>query len=201
MVYVITCGDEGVQVNEGTRLAFVGAGYNLDGFADVVPLLKKVFGDDIAIAGSAENDWTKKQLELSNWEQTNASVQQHIQVVADETGLNYAGFIPFADPKQLKHGVKAHMVRPQGIHIANKIAFTVSGGEHTYHLGHYLISADWVHAADDDLIKKVLDPQVAFYNSLSPSELECVIEAEGEGLPEELSQRNIETLVRLGYVK
>lgn len=201
MAYVITCGDEGVQVNQGTRLAFVGAGYDLDGFSEVVPLLKETFKEDIRIAASAENDWTRQKLNLSTWEQTDASAQQHVQVVADTNGLLYSGFIPFADPRQLKHDIKAHMVRPQNVHIANKIALTVAGGEQTYHLGHYMISADWLHLASDELIKKVLDPQIAFYGTLGSVELETVIESEGDRLPEEVSSRNIETLVRLGYVK
>ena len=47
MAYVITCGDEGVQINEGTRLGVVGSGFNLDGFSKVVKLLKKQFGKDL----------------------------------------------------------------------------------------------------------------------------------------------------------
>ena len=64
------------------------------------------------------------------------------KLLADKNDLLYAGEFPFADPEELEHGVKGHMVRPRGIHIANKICFTVAGGEEVYNLGQYLISAD-----------------------------------------------------------
>jgi len=86
MPYVITCGDEGVQVNEGTRLGFAGSGFRLEGFDKVVKALKSLLGDDIRIASSAECDWIKHNLELSNWEQVTASTQQHIEALADREG-------------------------------------------------------------------------------------------------------------------
>jgi len=50
--YVITCGDEGVQVNYGIRLAFAGAGLELPGFHDVVKLLKRSFGTKLRIVST-----------------------------------------------------------------------------------------------------------------------------------------------------
>lgn len=199
MVYVITCGDEGVQINEGTRVAVVGAGFRLEGFSEVVKALKKTFGDDLRIAASEENDWLKEQLKLSNWEQVNASAQQHISAVADQEGLLYSGYLPFTDPKQLKHEVKGHMVRPHAIHIANKICLTVGGGEQKYNLGHYVISADWVANADSKLVKQVLDAQIAFYTKLNGGNaLPIELEETGE-LGEEAVAKNKAVLQKLGY--
>jgi hypothetical protein len=199
MPYVITCGDEGVQVNEGTRLGFVGAGFKLEGFAEIIPTLKKIFGKEIRIAGSEECDWVKHQLELANWEQVTASTQQHIEALADREGLLYSGFIPFTDPKQLKHEIKAHMVRPKKVHIANKICFTLGGGEQTFNLGCFLISAEWVHAVDFKLAKKIIETQVDFYKKLVKNEnLELVFETEGE-LGEKIVAKNAAVLKKMGF--
>lgn len=201
MVYVIACGDEGVQINEGTRLAFVGAGFRLDGFPDVIKTLKKLFGNDLRIVSNEENDWLKQKLELSTWEQTTASAQQHIEALADKEELLYSGFLPFSDPKQLKHDVRGHMVRPHGIHIANKICFTVGGGEQTYNLGCYVISADWVAEADKKLVKQVIGEQIAFYEKLAGGqELKRVVEEGGE-LGEEVAAKNKAVLQELGFVE
>ncbi|MBP9819643.1 hypothetical protein KBC79_02795 [Candidatus Woesebacteria bacterium] len=194
MAYVITCGDEGVQINEGVRIAVVGAGFRLEGFSQVTAILKSLLGADIMIAASEENDWVKEQLSLANWEQTNASAQQHTEALADREHLSYAGMIPFTDPKQLEHGIKAHMVRPHGIHIANKICFTLGGGEQTFNLGCYLISADWVADAPTQLISDVIEPQIAFYKKLAKrDDLEFVFELGGE-LGDETALRNKQAL-------
>ncbi len=167
MAYVISCGDEGVQINEGTRLAFVGAGIKLEGFSEVVPLLQSLLAADLRIAASEENDWVKEKLSLTTYEQADASMQQHAEVLADRHGLLYTGSIPFTDPKVLEHEIKAHMVRPHGIHIANKICFTLGGGEQIFNLGCYVISADWVADAPVGLVKQVLESQIAYYQQLA----------------------------------
>lgn len=199
MVYVIACGDEGVQINEGTRLAFVGSGLKLDGFSEVVPVLKKLFDSEIRIVSSEENEWIKNTLELSNWEQTTASAQQQVEALADKEGLLYSGFLPFTDPKQLKHDVRGHMVRPHGIHIANKLCFTVGGGEQTYNLGHFVISADWVAEAPMALVKKVILPQVEFYEKLAGQSLTRVVEEDGE-LGQAVAAKNKKVLEKLGVL-
>ncbi len=201
MAYVITAGDEGVQINEGTRLAFAGSGFRLDGFGEAVAILKKHFAEDLRIAASEENAWIKEKLDLSNWEQVNASYQQHLQVVADENGLLYSGIIPFADPQELDHEIRGHMVRPQGMHLATKIAFTLGGGEQTYHLGHYVISADWVGDADEALVKKVLLPQVEHYSKLANQEQLPFEFEEGGELPNEVKERNKAMLKKVGILK
>lgn len=189
MTYVITCGDEGVQINDGVRLAFAGSGFRLDGFSQVVPYLKQLFDSELAVVSSEENDWFKKKLDLINWEQINAMSQQHTQALAEREGLLYVGYLPFADPKQLEHGVRGHMVRPHGVHIANKICFTLGGGEQTYNLGCYLISAEWVHLASESLVKEVIGAQVAFYEALAGQSLIKTYEMDGE-LGEEVATKN-----------
>lgn len=200
MKYVVACGDEGVQLNEGIRLGFAGSGFRLSEFSQVVPILKQLFGKKIAIVSHEESDWVKQQLSLSNWEQVNASSQQHIQAVADKEKLQYAGFLPFADPKQLEHDVKGHMVRPHGIHIANKLCFTLAGGEQKFNLGCYVISADWVAEADTKLVKAVIQPQVEFYTKLNRGEkLEVIFEEEG-ALGAEAAAKNKATLKKAGLI-
>jgi hypothetical protein len=188
--FVITCGDEGVQINVGRRLGFVGAGFRLEGFDQVVPVLNKLFGETMAICSSEENDWAKQKLSLVEWGQVNASMQQHIEALADQLKINYAGYLPFSDPKQLKHDVKGHMVRPHKVHIANKISFTCGGGEQIYNLGNYVISADWVHLVPKKLAKALITDQVAFYQSLAgKTQLNFVFETNGV-LGEKIALKN-----------
>lgn len=197
MPYVVACGDEGVQVNEGRRLAFAGSGYKLPGFSQVVPLIKELFGQDIRVVSCQENDWIKKQLELANWHQVNAMTQQHVAAMADKEGLLYSGYFPFADPKQLEHQVKGHMVRPHDVHIANKISFTVAGGEQKFNLGCFVISADWVHLAPKKLIEQVIMTQVEFYRSISSTPLTIVFEETG-ALSPEIAAENKKRIQALG---
>ncbi|MDA1079662.1 MAG: hypothetical protein O2840_03175 [bacterium] len=200
MDYVITCGDEGVQINAGTRLGIVGAGYKLEKFAEVLKYLRKSLGtESIRIVGSAENDWMKQVLDLDTWEQVDASTQQHIAALADEHGLLYAGFLPFADPRQLKHDIKGHMVRPKKVHVANGISFTLGGGEQTYHLGRFVISAEWIAAAPEALAKSVLETQVAFYTKIAGIKLEHVCAEAGE-LDPALVKKNKKRLEKLGLI-
>jgi hypothetical protein len=199
MSFVITCGDEGVQINDGTRIGVLGAGISIDGFDKVVPLLKKVFKDDLRIAASEENAWVKEALELSTFEQADASMQQQAQVLADKLGLLYTGILPFADPQELENGIRGHMVRPKGIHIANKISLTLGGGEQTYHLGHYVISADWVAKADTALVKSFIGQQIEFYNKLAKRELAIELEMEGV-LGAEIAEQNKKKLAEAGII-
>lgn len=200
MSYVITCGDEGVQINEGRRLGVVGAGFKLENFSEIAKALKKLLGNDLRIAANEENAWIKAQLDLSTWEQTNASAQQHVEAVADQEGLLYAGYLPFADPQDLNYGIKGHMVRPPQVHIATKIALTVAGGEQTFHLGQNIISAEWVHLVEPEIVKQVLTEQIKFYQSLAGDlKLALVVEEEGE-LGAKIAQKNKALLFQLGLI-
>ena len=195
--YVIACGDEGVQINHGRRLGFVGAGVKLPDFSQVIPTLKKLFGDNLTIVAAAENDWERHQFELGDYQQADALAQQHTQLLADELNINYAGFLPFSDPKQLKYEVKGHMVRPKGVHIANGVCFTLAGGEQTYHLGHFVVSAEWVSMVKPKIAKKLIQTQLDFYQSLIGSQkLEYVFESNGE-LGSKLATKNQAILTKI----
>ncbi len=197
MAYVITDGDEGIQINTGTRLGILGAGLKLEGFTEVVAALKKILGKELRIVSNAENHWVKEQYELADWEEANALMQQKVEALADENGLLYSGHIPFADPQELAHDIKGHMVRPQGMHLANKISFSLGGGEQVYHLGHYQISADWAAAVKPALVKKFVVPQIEFYQQLAGRELPIVFEAEGS-LKKSVISANRDQLEKIG---
>ncbi|MBD3279577.1 MAG: hypothetical protein GF390_02590 [Candidatus Pacebacteria bacterium] len=197
--YVITCGDEGVQLNEGQRIAFAGAGLKLPGFAQAVKILKKLLKADLHIAANQENAWVKEKFQLSRWEEVDATMQQQVEALADKQDLKYVGLLPFADPKELIDGVKGHMVRPKEIHIATGISFTLGGGEKTYNLGFYQISADWVSKAPLDLVKKVITPQVEFYQQLAGKKRQLKYDFQTKGvLDEDLAKANKVVLAKLG---
>lgn len=176
----------------------LGAGFKIDGFPQVVKALKKLLSKNIRVVANEENEWVKNHLDLDNWEQASASMQQQVEALADENKLAYAGLIPFADPKQLKHQIKGHMVRPRGIHIANKICFTLAGGEQTYHLGHYVISAEWVSEVDKKIAKELLTTQVEFYKKQSKMDLEFEFETEGQ-LDQKIVEKNKKVLASFGF--
>lgn len=201
MPYVITCGDEGVQINEGTRLAFAGSGFQLEGFSEAVAILKRLLGEDIRVVTHSQCAWIKNKLDLSNWEQVEASSQQYVEALADKEQLLYSGILPFADPKELQHDIKGHMVRPQGIHIANKLMFTLAGGEQTYNLGCFVLSADWVAQADKKVVKQMMEAQIAHYKTLANrDDLAIVFETEGP-LGAEVAQANRKMLESVGIVE
>lgn len=199
MSYVLTCGDDGVQINEGTRLGLLGAGLKLPQAEAVVTALKKTFPEaELSVAASAENDWVRREFKLDDYEQADATMQQQLQAMADSMELGYAGFLPFADPRQLKHGIKGHMVRPKGIHIANKICFTLGGGEQVFNLGHYVVSADWLSNASEKVAAELMRVQMDFYKELAKGrELVIVFEMGGE-LGEDVAKANLAVLEKLG---
>jgi len=200
MSYVITCGDEGVQINEGRRLGFVGAGLKLEHFHEAIAALKKVIKDDIRVVANEENDWSKKQLNLTDWGQVNAAMQQQVEALADREKLLYSGMLTFTDPKMLKHEIKGHMVRPHNIHVANKICLTLGGGEQKYNLGCYLISADWVAEAKPAIVKEVIGAQIEFYKALAKKPLAIGFEDKGE-LGDKVAAKNRAALEKAGFVE
>jgi hypothetical protein len=199
MNYVITCGDEGVQINVGRRISIVGAGLELPDLSKVLKLLKKLLGNDLRIVGSGENDWVKEKYDLNTYEQADATMQQKLAALADKEGLLYSGFLPFADPRQLEHDIKGHMVRPKGVHIANKICFTLAGGEQTYNLGQYQISAEWIHLADKKLAETFIKTQVDFYTKLAGGEPLAIVFEEKGDLGEKIAQKNRAALENMGF--
>ncbi len=200
-IFVIADGDEGVQLNRGRRLAILGSGFHLPHFSKVAKLLKKLFGPKIVLTSSAENAWFKKIFDLDDWQQVDATSKQHVEALADKVGLDYAGFLPFTDPRKLKYDIKGHMVRPHDVHLASKICFTLGGGEQTYNLGHFVISADWVHLVSDKIAREFIQPQIEFYTQLIGAEkLTRVYELEGE-LDEKIAQKNLQKLKKLGLIE
>lgn len=192
---VVADGDEGVQLNHGRRFAFLGSGFRLPHFPEVIKSLQAVINDNfpkeqkdkkLKFTASEENAWLKEKLELNDWDETNASAQQHLAALADQLKFEYVGILPFADPKELKSAVKGHMVRPHNMHLANQVCFTIAGGEEVYNLGQYLISADWLaeftNNAKKNLAeaKELLEIQVNFYQSLAgDTQLKVLVEEQG----------------------
>ena len=198
MSYVITCGDEGVQLNNGTRIGIVGAGFRVPQIEKVITALKKVLNEEIYIASSDENDWIKGLLNLKDWDQVNAIMQQHIQALADREKIKYAGHIPFADPQPLEFEIKALMVRPHNVHVGRQICLTLGGGEQKYHLGSFVISADWVAKANIEVVKEAIGAQVAFYEKLAKKPLPLMVEESGP-LGEKVVKANKAKLIEAGF--
>ncbi len=199
MSYVIACGDEGIQLNQGTRLAVVGAGFRLEHFPEVLKAIRTVFnlpGKKVFILSNDENEWVKNILDLIDWDQINASMQQHIEALADREKITYVGHLSFTDPRVLENDIKGHMVRPHGIHVAKRICFTLGGGEQKYNLGNYVISADWIAEAPLKVAREVINTQIAFYKKLANRELEYVFEESGE-LGEKIAQKNRKILEKI----
>ncbi len=209
---VIADGDEGVQLNHGRRFAFLGSGFRLPHFSQVIEVLQKTIIENfpkeqlnkkLKIAASEENAWFKQELKLNDWDETNASAQQHLAALADKLKLKYVGILPFADPKELEAEVKGHMVRPHNMHLANKACFTVAGGEEVYNLGQYLISADWLadftNSGKKNMsqAKELLRSQLDFYQNLAgETKLEIIIEEQGL-FSEELVKKNHQVLDKI----
>lgn len=212
MPLVIADGDEGVQLNHGRRFAFLGSGFRLAHFAPIVKALQKAVNDHLPkeqsdkklkITASEENAWFKQQLNLNDWDETNASIQQHLSALADQLKMEYVGILPFADPKELAGEVKGHMVRPHNMHLANQVCFTVAGGEEIYNLGQYLISADWLLEFTNNgkknmsEAKECLLAQLNFYQSLSKDfALKILIEDKGP-FPKQVIKANQQLLEKI----
>jgi hypothetical protein len=196
--FVISEADEGVQINEGTRLGFVGAGVKLDDFSQVIKILKNIFSKNLRLAASSQSLWIKQQSDLNQWDEVDALFQQQAQALANHEKLLYAGFLPFEDPQEISHNIKGHMVRPKDVHLANKICFTLGGGEQVYNLGQYLISADWISQAPLALAKKLINTQVDFLQNSVKKPCRFVCQTGGM-LGEAVANKNRKVLEKLGY--
>lgn len=196
--YVVADGDEGVQFNQGVRIAIAGGGYKLPGIEQIIKALHDLFQEDLYLAATANSAWMKEQLGVSDWEQVNALAQQHLQALADKHDLKYAGYLPFSDPKEVKYEIKGHMVRPEGMHLANKICFTTGGGEQTYNLGQYLISADWVSAVPQKTAETAIKAQIEFYQQLAGRDDFEFLCQEGGKLGKKRAAKNKQVLSDMG---
>ncbi len=194
--YCLACGDEGVRVSGAVRLGVVGAGVKLSHEEAFFKALKNSF-PSVTLFANQENDWIKQQLDLPNYESADASMQQQVAALADRQKLKYLGNIEFVDPVDFGNEIKAHMVRPHGIHIAKQICLTIGGGEQTFNLGNFVVSADWISGAKPDVVKDILSTQIAFYRALRKKELPVVIEEGGE-LDDKVKEKNREMLKEIG---
>jgi len=172
---VIASGDEGLQLNSGRRLAFVGAGYGLDYFDLAVKALTADLGSHPVLISAQEDDWLAAKLESKN----QAIYDEKLREFAAGAGLDYAGQIDFGDPKDLTDGVRGHLVRPPKIHVAEQICLTVGGGEQVYSLRQFVISADYAHALRSDQVQALIGTQIDYYNHLVGKKLRVVMSDEG----------------------
>ena len=212
MPLVIAAADEGVQLNHGRRFAFVGAGFRLPHISAVLVALAKTIDQHfpaeqkdkkLKIAASEENAWFKQTLKLNDWDETNASMQQHLAALAEQEQLEYVGILPFADPQELAGAVKGHMVRPHNLHLANKVCLTIAGGEQTYNLGQYLLSVDWLaeftkHGKQKlKEAKELVQAQLTYLRELNHGkDLPTVIEDQGP-LSSQLVEENRQLITKI----
>jgi hypothetical protein len=160
---------------------------------------KKVCSRELFIFANEENDCVKQLLELPDWETTNASMEQQIAALADREKLKYAGLIAFVDPVDFGQGIKAHMVRPHGVHVAKRLSLTVGGGEQTFNLGNFVLSAEWVGSVKPEIARAVLTAQREHLQSLVRKPLEVVVELDGP-LSDAVKQKNFAVLRDLGFL-
>jgi len=173
--WVIASSDEGLQLNEGRRLGFVGAGYDLPYMKQVLAVLEYDLGTRPLLVSAQEDDWLAAKLESKN----QAIYDEKLQDFAAGLGLEYAGQLDFGDPKDLSGGVRGHLVRPPKIHVAEQICLTVGGGEETYSLEQFVISADFAHGLDAELVTALIGSQIDFCQQLLGHPLKVVVSDKG----------------------
>jgi hypothetical protein len=161
--FVIASSDEGLQINYGRRLGFAGSGYNLPHFALAAAALCTIFSPSPVLTSMQEDDWLASQLKTKNPN----LYQETLQQFAKQHQLTYIGQFDYGDPRALDDNLtRGHIVRPQKIHVADQICFTLSGGEQVYNLRQLVISADYLHALTPAQAKAIIVPQVTFYQQL-----------------------------------
>jgi hypothetical protein len=191
---VLASCDEGLQLNEGIRLGFVGAGLGVDNFKEILEALKKCLGDDLSIASSQDDDFHIKR--VPNVKKQQIFIKEKFDFFAKKNGLTYVGHLDFKEPQVLKNGIKGHMVRPVGIHVAQNICFTLGGGEQVYNLANFVFSSEWVSLVDYELASKVMKEQIEFVKKLAFGKLNFAFQEEGS-LDDELIQKNKEIMEKI----
>ena len=190
---VIASGDEGLQINNGVRFAFVGSGYQLPGFAEALAVLRKTVTQPLVLASMQEDDWLSEKLQSKNPN----LYQETLKAWAEENQLSYVGQFDYGDPRDLDDGVtRGHIVRPPKIHVADQICFTLGGGEQTFNLRQVVISADYVYGLQLEQVKQIIGQQVDFYQQLLGKKLKAQIDDSGP-LPDELKKRNQNALAQV----
>lgn len=191
---VITSGDEGVQLNVGTRLGFIGSGFALPGFEAAVKTLKKLFKKrDLVLVSIQEDDWLAEKLQTHNPN----LYQENITKVAKANKLTYVGQLDYGDPRNLEdNATRGHLVRPPKIHVADRIIFTVGGGEQNFNLRKIVVSADYLFDLNEDEAEEIITTQVKFYHQLIKKTPKFEIEEEGE-LEAEIKAKNKAVLEKI----
>ncbi len=191
---VITAGDEGVQLNQGQRLGIVGSGYQLPHFEKIVKVLKKLYAKSgLVLTSVQEDDWLAEKLDSRNPN----LYQETLESLAVKVGVEYVGQLDYGDPRDLDDGVtRGHLVRPQKIHVADRIVFTTGGGEQIYNLRKIVVSADFLFGLSEKEANEVIRTQIDFYQALLKKKLKFEVETEGD-LEEKKQQVNQEILEKI----
>ncbi|MBQ6449864.1 hypothetical protein IJJ08_03090 [bacterium] len=177
---VITSGDEGLQLNSGCRLGFVGSGFQLSHFESALKVLRQLFASSLCLASAQEDDWLERQLQSRN----QSFFAEKLTAFAQQQGLAYVGQFDYGDPKDLEAGVRGHLVRPPKIHVAEGITLTIGGGEQTYSLERCVICADFAHGLDLPVLRELMISQIDFYREIVGAHLPVSVSDEGNLSPE-----------------
>jgi hypothetical protein len=189
--FVIASSDEGVQLNSGTRFGFVGSGYNLPHFVAAVAKLAQLLPEKLKIASAQEDDWLLTTLESKNPNLYREAVEK----LAKEAGLDYIGQLDFGDPRVLDDtDTKGHLVRPPKIHVADTICFTCGGGEQTFNLRHFMVSADFAGSLPKKELRDLLRAQIDFLTQLIGRAPTFSVEMEGF-LGEKVAAKNRQAIL------
>jgi hypothetical protein len=184
--YIIASGDEGLQLNSGRRLGFVGSGYGLEFFPQALKVLRADLSSNLVLTSTQEDDWLAVQLKSKNPN----LYQETLTKFAADHDLPYIGQFDYGDPRELDdHLTKGHLVRPQKIHVADQICFTIGGGEDTYNLRQLVISADYLHGLTPKQAAAIITTQVQFYRQLLARSLKFSVATAGS-LADNFKNRN-----------
>jgi hypothetical protein len=190
---VIASGDEGLQLNNGTRFGFVGSGYGLPHFSRAVAALEKKLPQKLVLVSLQEDDWLSEQLQTKNPN----LYQETLRDFAKSEKLKYVGQLDYGDPRDLDDNVtRGHIVRPPKVHVADQICFTCGGGEQTYNLRQLIISADYLFGLTPKQALEIIGVQVAFYQKLLGRKLKLTKESTG-CLDDKVKAKNIAVLEKV----
>lgn len=196
--YVIASIDEGIQLNAGIRLGFVGSGIGLEGVDQALAawktLAQKVgleFGD-LYLLSSQEDEWQNEIVKSRNINIVTTKMKKW----AKSLGTVYAGQLEFGDPREYIPakkdflGVRGHLVRPPKIHVATDITLTCAGGEEKFDLRNYVISADWLAGMkDQELAQKILRTEIDYCQKIAGRKLPLQYDLEG-AFGQDIAQQN-----------
>ena len=187
LLYVISSCDEGLQLNQGIKIGFVGAGFGINQLDLILPALEDVLQQQLIVVSSQDDDLHIKH--VPNVKKQRIFINEKFVFFAKKHNLLYAGHLDFKEPQNLKYEVRGHMVRPEGVHVAQNICFTLGGGEQIYSLANFVLSAEWISSVDFDLAFKIMKEQVDFIKKISFNKLNLIFQKDGL-LSDELKMKN-----------